>query len=292
MTEEKKKVADVSKKEEKIEAKEGVETKAANETEKDLPLAIKIAKAANDMGAIAKDGKNKSQDFQFISESAIKAAVRKVSAKYGFTIFPKQIKNITRYERTTSRGGTLYFYDVMQEFVVTDGKEEMVGDMMGTGSDTGDKAFNKAVTVALKNFEKQLFNVSDKSENDPDSETPPETTGTVSNNQQPYQGQYNNYQNYRPTSVPSKPRKLNKAQLENYTVQFSDGKKYTLKAIFERAKTNDVIKQWIKAGNYDNTTKFYIKQLGGIYKAEQKIKDKSNQQPVSEDDGFEDIIAK
>ena len=287
MTEEKKKVADVSKKEEKIEAKEGVETKAANETEKGLPLAIKIAKAANDMGAIAKDGKNKNQDFQFISESAIKAAVRKVSAKYGFTIFPKQIKNITRYERTTSRGGTLYFYDVMQEFVVTDGKEEMIGDMMGTGSDTGDKAFNKAVTVALNNFEKQLFNVSDKSENDPDSETPPETTGTRGNNQQSYQGQYNNFQNYRQRV----PRKLSKTQLENYAVEFSNGQKHTLKEIFESAKTNDVTKKWLNSGNYDSTTGAYIKQLEAIYKAEQKVKaesQKSQQAP----DQFEDIIAK
>lgn len=288
MTEEKKKVADVSKKEEKIEAKEGVETKAANETEKDLPLAIKIAKAANDMGAIAKDGKNKNQDFQFISESAIKAAVRKVSAKYGFTIFPKQIKNITRYERTTSRGGTLYFYDVMQEFVVTDGKEEMIGEMMGTGSDTGDKAFNKAVTVALKNFEKQLFNVSDKSENDPDSETPPETTiGTRGNNQQSYQGQYNNFQNYRQRV----PRKLSKTQLENYAVEFSNGQKHTLKEIFESAKTNDVTRKWLNSGNYDSTTGAYIKQLEAIYKAEQKVKaesQKSQQAP----DQFEDIIAK
>lgn len=287
MTEEKKKVAEVSKKEEKTEAKEGVETKAANETEKDLPLAIKIAKAANDMGAIAKDGKNKNQDFQFISESAIKAAVRKVSAKYGFTIFPKQIKNITRYERTTSRGGTLYFYDVMQEFVVTDGKEEMIGDMMGTGSDTGDKAFNKAVTVALKNFEKQLFNVSDKSENDPDSETPPETTGTRGNNQQSYQGQYNNSQNYRQRV----PRKLSKTQLENYAVEFSNGQKHTLKEIFESAKTNDVTKKWLNSGNYDSTTGAYIKQLEAIYKAEQKVKaesQKSQQAP----DQFEDIIAK
>ena len=284
MTEEKKKVAEVSK-EEKIEAKEGVETKAANETEKDLPLAIKIAKAANDMGAIAKDGKNKNQDFQFISESAIKAAVRKVSAKYGFTIFPKQIKNITRYERTTSRGGTLYFYDVMQEFVVTDGKEEMVGDMMGTGSDTGDKAFNKAVTVALKNFEKQLFNVSDKSENDPDSETPPETTGTRGNNQQPYQRQYNNFQNYRQS------KKLSKTQLENYAVEFSNGQKHTLKEIFESAKTNGVTKKWLNSGNYDSTTGAYIKQLEAIYKAEQKVKAESqnNQQAP---DQFEDIIAK
>lgn len=285
MTEEKKKVAEISKKEEKIEAKEGVETKAANETEKDLPLAIKIAKAANDMGAIAKDGKNKNQDFQFISESAIKAAVRKVSAKYGFTIFPKQIKNITRYERTTSRGGTLYFYDVMQEFVVTDGKEEMVGDMMGTGSDTGDKAFNKAVTVALKNFEKQLFNVSDKSENDPDSETPPETTGTRGNNQQPYQRQYNNFQNYRQS------KKLSKTQLENYAVEFSNGQKHTLKEIFESAKTNGVTKKWLNSGNYDSTTGAYIKQLEAIYKAEQKVKAES-QNSQQAPDQFEDIIAK
>lgn len=287
MTEEKKKVAEVSKKEEKTEAKEGVETKAANETEKDLPLAIKIAKAANDMGAIAKDGKNKNQDFQFISESAIKAAVRKVSAKYGFTIFPKQIKNITRYERTTFRGGTLYFYDVMQEFVVTDGKEEMIGDMMGTGSDTGDKAFNKAVTVALKNFEKQLFNVSDKSENDPDSETPPETTGTRGNNQQSYQGQYNNSQNYRQRV----PRKLSKTQLENYAVEFSNGQKHTLKEIFESAKTNDVTKKWLNSGNYDSTTGAYIKQLEAIYKAEQKVKAES-QNGQQAPDQFEDIIAK
>ena len=285
MTEEKKKVAEVSKKEEKTEAKEGVETKAANEKEKDLPLAIKIAKAANDMGAIAKDGKNKNQDFQFISESAIKAAVRKVSAKYGFTIFPKQIKNITRYERTTSRGGTLYFYDVMQEFVVTDGKEEMIGDMMGTGSDTGDKAFNKAVTVALKNFEKQLFNVSDKSENDPDSETPPETTGTRGNNQQPYQRQYNNFQNYRQS------KKLSKTQLENYAVEFSNGQKHTLKEIFESAKTNGVTKKWLNRGNYDSTTGAYIKQLEAIYKAEQKIKT-ANQNSQQAPDQFEDIIAK
>ena len=285
MTEEKKKVAEVSKKEEKTEAKEGVETKAANEKEKDLPLAIKIAKAANDMGAIAKDGKNKNQDFQFISESAIKAAVRKVSAKYGFTIFPKQIKNITRYERTTSRGGTLYFYDVMQEFVVTDGKEEMIGDMMGTGSDTGDKAFNKAVTVALKNFEKQLFNVSDKSENDPDSETPPETTGTRGNNQQPYQRQYNNFQNYRQS------KKLSKTQLENYAVEFSNGQKHTLKEIFESAKTNGVTKKWLNSGNYDSTTGAYIKQLEAIYKAEQKVKAES-QNSQQAPDQFEDIIAK
>lgn len=274
--------------------KDDVKADSSVETEKDLPLAVKIAKAANDMGPIAKDGNNKKQDFLFISESAIKAGVRKVCAKYGFTIFPKRIKEITRYERRTARGGTLYFYDVMQEFEVTDGKETITGEMMGTGSDTGDKAYNKAVTVALKNFEKQLFNVSDQSD-DPDSITPPETTGTISSKKPSYQGQYNNYQNYRPTPVPPKPRKLSKVQLENYTVEFVNGEKHTLKEIFEKAKTNEVVRDWIKSGKYDNTTKAYIKQLGSIYKAEKIIKAESNQaqQPVpANNDGFEDIIAK
>ena len=92
------------------------------------------------------------------------------------------------------------------------------------------------------------------------------------------------------------PRKLSKAQLEDYTVEFSDGEKRTLKEIFKRAETNDVVRQWIKSGKHDNTTATYIKQLGGIYKAEKKIKAESNQQPQQpasvNDDGFEDIIAK
>lgn len=161
------------------------ELESQRKEEKPLTLAEKIAKASQDMGAIAKDGYNKSQGgWNFISESAIKTAARRVMSQYGFSIIPKSIKDVTRYERKTSKGGTLYFYDVTQTFLVTDGKESYESEMMGTGSDSGDKAINKAVTVALKNFEKQLFNVSDQDE-DPDAITPPATISTKYQSTQP-----------------------------------------------------------------------------------------------------------
>ncbi len=99
----------------------------------------------------------------------------------------------------------------------------------------------------------------------------------------------------RASSAPSRqyrqPRKLSKTQLENYIVEFSDGNKHTLKEIFKRAKTSEIVKDWIKSGKYDVTTGTYIKQLGAIYKAEQKIKTES-QNSQQAPDQFEDIIAK
>lgn len=176
--------------------------------EKPLTLAEKIAKASQAMGAVAKDGYNKSQGgWNFISESAIKTAARRVMSQYGFAIIPKSIKEVVRYERKTSKGGTLYFYDVTQTFLITDGKESYESEMMGTGSDSGDKAFNKAVTVALKNFEKQLFNVSDQDE-DPDAITPPETTS-----------QPTKYQSTQPMG--SSKRKTTKQDLLNYSIVFN-----------------------------------------------------------------------
>lgn len=134
-----------------------------------------------------------------------------------------------------------------------------------------------------------------------------------------YQRQYNqnsNYgtrQNYQ-RSNPPKPKKLSREQLEKYTVKFSDGASYTLKQLFDKAQENDVVKNWIKSGKYDDTTKSYIKQLGAIYKAEQAVKTKAeevkqtkeqSEKPKSEpakqkaesskdekSDPFEDIIGK
>lgn len=142
----------------------------------ELPLATKLAMAMGEMGPIAKDGTNQGQgNWQFQSDAAIKTAVRNVLPKYGIVIIPSKIKTVKSYERVTSKKKPVYFYDVVQEFTITDGKDEIKGEMIGTGSDSGDKAVNKAVTLAFKNFEKQLFNVSDKNDPDPDQESLPDT---------------------------------------------------------------------------------------------------------------------
>lgn len=192
-----------------------------------LPLAVKIAKANQEFGALEKDGNNRGQNFKFISESQIKSKVREFEGKYGFTIIPTKADIIKRYEKKTSRGGLMYFYDVVEEFTITDGKESIKGQMVGTGSDTGDKTVNKAVTIALKNFEKQLFNVSDQQ--DPDAQSTPTTYDQAPQQEvKPRQSQQQSKKiDY------SHPEKLSDAVLRVYSIVV-DGKSYPITTICRR----------------------------------------------------------
>lgn len=143
--------------------------KQSNTKPKDyIPLAEKIAKANKDIGAIAKDGNNRYQNYGFQSESAIKAAVQRVLSENYFSIIPN-FKIIDREQQTTSKGNVNNFVYVEGTFTITDGVETLVGSMPGTGSDTGEKAVQKACTSAQKYFYKQLFNITDKDE-DPDAQ--------------------------------------------------------------------------------------------------------------------------
>lgn len=135
-------------------------------TEQPKTLAEKLVAALKDIGPIAKNGKNITQHYDFQKESEIKAAVRKVEAKYGFIIIP-HFGSPERYERTTRKGSVMNFYDIMGHFTITDGNETLEGTMPGTGSDTGDKAVQKACTSAQKYFYKELFNITDQ-DDDPD----------------------------------------------------------------------------------------------------------------------------
>lgn len=206
---------------EQIKAKsDKIKQEKAKNDPSNLNLAQKLAKAMDDMGALAKDGSNAKQGWAFISEAAIKAAIRRVAGKYGFAIIPTKINKIDKYERETSKGGTLYFYDVIQDFIVTDGKEQYEMQMIGTGSDSGDKAVNKAVTVAFKNLEKQLFNVSDQNDPDPDSETN-EATVPAKESQpgRPNDGT----KNVKKTIDWSKPKNISNSDLKNHLVRYPNG---------------------------------------------------------------------
>ena len=133
-----------------------------------IPLAEKIAKANKDIGAIAKDGNNNFQRYSFQSEAAIKAAVQRVISDNKFAIVPS-FEIIDREQQSTQKGGVNNLVYVLGTFTITDGIETMVGSMPGAGSDTGEKAVQKACTSAQKYFYKQLFNITDKDE-DPDAQ--------------------------------------------------------------------------------------------------------------------------
>lgn len=240
---------------EQIKAKsDKIKQEKVKEDPSKLNLAQKLAKAMDDMGALAKDGSNTKQGWAFISEAAIKAAIRRVASKYGFAIIPTKISKVDKYDRKTYSGGTLYFYDVIQDFIVTDGKEQYEMQMIGTGSDSGDKAVNKAVTVAFKNLEKQLFNVSDQNDPDPDSETNEATVPAEES--QPTQprkpGRPNNgTKNVKKTIDWSKPKNISNSDLKNHLVKYPGGTFVNIGTILAH----------VRAGNAD--AKKFVNTLKG-----------------------------
>ena len=112
-----------------------------------VSLAEKIAKANKDIGAIAKDGNNNYQRYSFQSEAAIKAAVQRVISDNKFSIIPN-FKVIDKEQQKTQKGGINNFVYVQGTFTITDGVETLIGAMPGAGSDTGEKAVQKACTSA------------------------------------------------------------------------------------------------------------------------------------------------
>lgn len=187
-----------------------------------IPLAQKVANANREIGTIAKDGANKRQNYSFQSEAAIKAAVQRVSSKNGFAIVPN-FEIIQKYDKQTRNGGTWTFYDVMGTFTITDGKDTLVGSMPGTGSDSGDKAVQKATTSAQKYFYKQLFNITDRDEDPDATDSSPD-------------GGYSLDAGATPMSLVSQ---LTYEQLQKYPAVYADGDVKTLQEIWDLASSRD-----------------------------------------------------
>ena len=137
------------------------------EKKENLSLAEKLNRAIADIGPVQKDGSNDYQKYRFQSEAAIKAAVKRAMGLNGFSIIPKY--EVLNQRDVPGRKGNNHIVDVMGTFTITDGRkdQEIIGQMPGSGMDTGEKAMAKACTSAQKYFYKQLFNISDQ-DDDPD----------------------------------------------------------------------------------------------------------------------------
>lgn len=192
-----------------------------------VPLAVKIAKANKDIGVIAKDGNNNFQRYSFQTEAAIKAAVQRVTSENGFSIIPK-FEIVEREQQTTKNHGVNNFVYVLGTFTITDGVETLVGAMPGAGSDTGEKAVQKACTSAQKYFYKQLFNITDKDE-DPDAQDSNPGGG---------------YQRRQPTRKQEAPKKQAPAktftdkELLNYTITDKKGSVKLVQVVSEAVAGN------------------------------------------------------
>lgn len=120
--------------------------------------------------AIGKDSLNKQQGFKYRGIDAIYNALQPVFAKHGVFSCPDVLSEV--YERVESKsGGMLNFarLKIKYTFYAEDGSNVSL-TVIGEGMDSGDKASNKAMSVAHKYAITQLVKLPFASD-DPDEES-------------------------------------------------------------------------------------------------------------------------
>ncbi|WP_337239257.1 ERF family protein [Proteus faecis] len=119
-----------------------------------------ISNVAREMAetGIKKGSVNQQQGFMFRGIDAVYNALAPALVKHGLLILPRIIER-TVMERQTQRGGLLFYVVVKAEFEfvsVEDGSKHTVVTY-GEAMDSGDKATNKAMSIAYKYAAFQTF---------------------------------------------------------------------------------------------------------------------------------------
>ena len=127
-------------------------------TEKKVYAAISAV--ARDMATtgISKDRKNEQQGFNFRGIDQVYNALAPALVNHGLLILPR-ITERTVTERTTQKGGVLFYVVVKADFdfVSTEDGSIHTVTTYGEAMDSGDKATNKAMSIAYKYAAFQAF---------------------------------------------------------------------------------------------------------------------------------------
>ncbi|MGG5836095.1 ERF family protein [Huaxiibacter chinensis] len=119
-----------------------------------------ISAVARDMAevGISKDRENRQQGFSFRGIDQVYNALAPMLAKHGLVILPR-ITERTVTERVTQKGGVLFYVAVKAEFdfVATEDGSRHTVVTYGEAMDSGDKATNKAMSIAYKYAAFQTF---------------------------------------------------------------------------------------------------------------------------------------
>lgn len=138
-----------------------------------------ITKIMEEVPAIGKAKENKQQGFKFRGIDDVMNAMQPLLAKNKVFIVPEILEQ-TREERQTQKGGNLIYSicRIKYKFYAEDGTS-IEAITIGEGMDSGDKATNKAMAIAMKYALFQVFCIPTEEMKDPDGETPPENYSTT-----------------------------------------------------------------------------------------------------------------
>lgn len=123
-----------------------------------------------DIGAVGKTSKNQQQGFMFRGIDAVMNALAPALIKNKCFVVPEILEQ-TREERQTIKGGTLLYSicKIRYTFFAEDGSN-ISAVVIGEGMDSGDKATNKAMSIAFKYACFQVFCIPTEEMQDPDAE--------------------------------------------------------------------------------------------------------------------------
>lgn len=129
-----------------------------------------ICAVMNDIGAVGKESRNAQQGFMFRGIDAVMNALSPALIKNKMFVVPEILEQ-TREERQTSKGSNLIYSvcKVKYTFYAEDGSN-ISSVVIGEGMDSGDKATNKAMSIAFKYACFQVFCIPTEEMVDPDAE--------------------------------------------------------------------------------------------------------------------------
>lgn len=130
-----------------------------------------ITNVMKEVGHIGKDRKNSQQGYNFRGVDDAYAALQLVMAKHGVFTAPEVLEE--RSEERTTPKGTVLIYRVLKikfRFYADDGSYFDVATV-GEGMDAGDKASNKAMSVAHKYALLQVFMIPTTEAKDPENDS-------------------------------------------------------------------------------------------------------------------------
>lgn len=132
----------------------------------------KIADCMKQIGAIGKDSKNTQQNFMYRGVDAVMNALNPVLTENRMFCVPEVLEQ-RREERQTKSGGNLIYSILKMRYTLyAEDGSNVSAVVIGEGMDSGDKASNKAMAIAMKYAFFQVFCIPTEEMKDPDAETP------------------------------------------------------------------------------------------------------------------------
>ena len=129
-----------------------------------------IVGVMKDVGAVGKTDKNTQQNFMYRGIDAVMNALQPAMIKNKLFVVPTVLTE-ERTERTTTKGGVLFYtrLRIRYTFYAEDGSN-IATEVIGEAMDSGDKATNKAMSIAYKYACFQVFCIPTEEMKDPDGE--------------------------------------------------------------------------------------------------------------------------